>query len=394
MDDEEFRRWTEQLSAKWAEHDRRLEEEKRAEIEAVQGLGPLPRRKAPLPWEDLASLISRTAEAMGYPTPGWILHPESAKHSIAPKDLAWLSMPLDYRMLGRLLDLDKAGIRALTLRRFALKQGMIAEGTSAPADLQASGTVEQAWLFNPYPLFRSFQSTIQVCPRCLDEAERYDRLYWRATPLLLCPRHHVFLIQACPACQRPIPAPRARPSACPSCGADYRQLVLPLAAEGDWLLNTHLIFLTQLGVDTGELGALPADDESSFLQQLPQSQYWWIVANFLDLFDDPLYRTSLVRALPVAKLVPGAPQSPYLVFHYLLASWPLHWWVLLERFHYTFAFRRAPLWWGPPDDPIRRWRVQLGGEDCWRQEVDKERTLEILHAFFGAAERHFQLISP
>lgn len=48
MDDEELKRWTEQLTAKWAEYDRRLEEEKRATIQAVQGLLPLPQRKVPL----------------------------------------------------------------------------------------------------------------------------------------------------------------------------------------------------------------------------------------------------------------------------------------------------------------------------------------------------------
>ena len=392
MNEEEFRRWNEELTAKRDESDRRLEEEKRAKILSVQELTPLPRRKIPLPWEDLASLISRAAGVMGYATPGWILHPESAKHSIAPKELPWLSAPLDYQMVGRLLGVDEAALHSLTLRHFVQKRGSAAETTGSEDGQHLQNTVAFPPPSNPYPLFRSYRKTIQVCPRCLGEDEAYDRLYWRATPLLLCPRHRVFLIQACPACRRPIPAPRPRLSTCPSCGGDYRQEALPVPPEADWLMNTHLVFLTRLGVDASELGASPAADESSFPQNLSPQQYWWIAANFLDLLDNPLYRTRLLpfllRALPVATLVPGVPQSPYLALHYLLASWPVHWWVFLERIHY--AFPRVSGWRDRPDDPFRRWELQLERGDCWRQEIDKERTVALLGAFFGAVEPYLQ----
>jgi hypothetical protein len=46
---------------------------------------PLPQRAAPQPWEDIASVISRTARKMGYGDPKWVLQPELIPHkSIAP----------------------------------------------------------------------------------------------------------------------------------------------------------------------------------------------------------------------------------------------------------------------------------------------------------------------
>ena|SRR6266487_5102979 len=93
----------EHVSERWKEIQRRLDEEMREELLSVQALSPLPRRRVPWPCEDLASLISRTAEAMGYASPGWILRPESVKHSIAPDEIPLLSGQADYQMLGRLL---------------------------------------------------------------------------------------------------------------------------------------------------------------------------------------------------------------------------------------------------------------------------------------------------
>src|SRR5947207_7778906 len=109
----------EQMSERWKEISRRLDEEERERLLSVQALSPLPRRRVPYPWEDLASLISRTAEAMGYASPSWILRPELAKHSIAPEGLPLLSGRADYQMLGRLLGLDESTLPTLTLHRFS-----------------------------------------------------------------------------------------------------------------------------------------------------------------------------------------------------------------------------------------------------------------------------------
>lgn len=375
----------EQTSERWKEIYRRLDEEEREKLLSVQALSPLPRRRVPWPWEDLASLISRTADAMGYASPSWVLRPESAKHSIAPEALPLLSGQVDYRMLSRLLDLDESTLRSLTLHRFSLQPESAAEAANSTKEAQP-----QMWRDDP--LFRSFKKTVQVCPSCLDEQKSYDRLYWRAKPLLLCPRHRVFLIQSCPVCHRPIPTPRLHLSTCPFCGSDYRKHILPLAPEVDWLLSTHIVFLTLLGVDASELGRSPANHEPSLLHDLSPYEYRWIVTKFSALFEDSLYRAKLppflLRALPIVKLVPGAPQNPYLILHYLLASWPVHWWVLLERFQH--AFQQDHLWHGSLYDISGPWEELLAEGECWGQEVSKERTISLLHSFFDTVERYFQ----
>ncbi|SRR6266487_3628971 len=389
---EEIRQRKVQASARWEEGRRRLDEEEREKLLSIQALSPLPRRRVPWPWEDLASVITRTAEAMGYASPGWILRPESAKHSIAPNELTLLGGQADYQMLGRLLDLDEATLRSLTLHRFSMEPES-ATGVANPVSEQyAPGPTEQPRIWSNDPLFRSFQKTIQVCPSCLAEPKSYDRLYWRATPLLLCTRHRTFLIQSCPVCRRPIPTPRLHLSLCPFCGGDYRQYVLPLTPEADWLLGTHSLFLTRLGVDRGEFGGPPVNDEPSLLQDLSPHEYRWVVTQFLVLFDGYLYRAKLLpfllRALPIATLVPGAPQNPYLILHYLLASWPVNWWVFLERLQH--AFQQNILWRGSLFEISGPWEMLLTEGEWWRQEAYKERTVPLLHSFFDTVEGYFQ----
>ncbi len=45
---------------------RREEERERTKQRQIMELPPLPRRAAPHPWEDLVSVLSRTARVMGY----------------------------------------------------------------------------------------------------------------------------------------------------------------------------------------------------------------------------------------------------------------------------------------------------------------------------------------
>src|SRR5258708_15776288 len=94
---------------------RQAEEQEQAKRHQLQELLPLPRRVAPRLSEDLASVIVRTAQVMGYPQPGWILPPQKAGHAIAPEDRALLHRPLDAELLMRLLYLDHTNLNRLTL---------------------------------------------------------------------------------------------------------------------------------------------------------------------------------------------------------------------------------------------------------------------------------------
>jgi TniQ len=182
--DEDIQQWIDALHERQKNHDRQGKAKDQAKQRSIQGLSsPLPRRTMPRPWEDLASVIGRTAQAMGYSQPGWILRPEKTGHSIPSEALPLLKWQLDYELLGRLLDLDESTLHGLTLHRFA------ARVSSRSAAIPAETTGMQRFprlnklprLWNAQRLFAYSGRTIQVCPRCLDEPDGgYDRLYWRA----------------------------------------------------------------------------------------------------------------------------------------------------------------------------------------------------------------------
>ena len=389
---DDFQQW----QALQEERIRQVEEQEQAKRHQLQAMLPLPRRVAPRLSEDLASVIVRTAQVMGYPQPDWILRPQKAGHAIALGELALLQRPLDYELLMRLLDLNQASLHRLTLHHFATRM----QGTSAvrPAGntgaRQASRLSELPRLWNAQPLFSYPSQTIQVCPRCLDEDEPdgYQRLYWRATPVLLCPRHRVWLIDSCPACQRAIPALRPQLSTCPGCGGDYRQRVFPLAPEASWLHHTHRVFLTHLGIDAIELGEPLPEDECSLLQDLPSQEYFWIVTQFLELLCTQPYRERLLplllRLLPVEDLAPLHMRSALLLLHYLLAHWPVHFWITLERLQQVLE--EDLLWFHSSYAPAQQWEAQLTRGAVWDQGASREQTMAFLHTFFDMAKDYFQ----
>lgn len=61
-----------------AERRRQQAAEKQAQRERLQALPPLPRRAVPRPWEDLASVLSRTAR-VAPPSPGSTLSDQSCR---------------------------------------------------------------------------------------------------------------------------------------------------------------------------------------------------------------------------------------------------------------------------------------------------------------------------
>lgn len=64
------------------------------------------------------------------------------------------------------------------------------------------------------------------CPHCFDEdTEPYDRLLWAVGVVTACPKHQVFLTEACPHCSSklPIRAYTARPGFCVRCSLSLAQ---------------------------------------------------------------------------------------------------------------------------------------------------------------------------
>jgi len=106
---DDFRRWL-ALQAGCIKQGEEKEQTKRSQF---QELLFLLRRVAPLPLEDLASVIGRTAQAMEYPHPKWIRRPEKAGHAIAPKELALLQRQPGHELLMRLHDIVEATLHSL-----------------------------------------------------------------------------------------------------------------------------------------------------------------------------------------------------------------------------------------------------------------------------------------
>jgi hypothetical protein len=312
-----------------------MEEREHVIREHLRSLRPLPQRAIPSPWEDLSSVIARAARKMGYEHLVWILRPQGIAHTIAPRSLPFLRRRLDYQVLTDLLQLDEHTLYGLTLHRFfsSLERHEKAYRIKVPGHS-----------FIERPLLRSssrqefFWSELktQVCPLCLDEAHGYDRLYWRLRSVLLCPRHRVLLNQRCPTCAAAIPALRSHLTRCTTChGGDYRQRCIALLPEDQWLYDNHCLLFTQLGIREEE-GIAPLPTSFSPLALLPSWQYFGLHTDFLTIFSStsPAMRTLqafLAEAPPVRALQARFPFTNLLLLHYILAGWPAHFQVMLER---------------------------------------------------------------
>ncbi len=143
-----------------------------------------------------------------------------------------------------------------------------------------------------------------------------------------------------------------------------------------------------LGIDAIELGEPLPECEPSLLQDLPSQDYFWLVTHFLELLCIKPYRERLLplllRTLPVEELAPPTIQSAPLLLHYLLAYWPVHFWITLERLQQELE--EDFLWFHSSYAPARQWEAQLTREAVWGQGVSREQTMAFLHAFFDMAK--------
>ena len=306
---------------------------------STQTITALPIRTIPFPWEDLASLTSRQAEQMGYRNPTWILRPEEVPYIVQPFSLCQLRDKADYCFFEQLLGLDEECLYQLTLHRFAsclqsptTIDGAVAKEINRP--LLKRYTFQS--FFHPY-------SATKVCSRCLAEEPGYGRLYWSALPVVACLQHNIFLIDACPSCQRPIPALRSPLTKCPRCkSGDYRDA--PAAAfPGDVMLRAgQTLLLGRLGVAvTNQFGIVAP---TSPLLDLQPHHYFQLFDAFhhvlRPLFPDaPFLRVAPeLRALLHQRQRPRGAFSPLewsvfiATFHALFASWPDAFFTFLDTF--------------------------------------------------------------
>ena len=89
------------------QRDRRQSKQEQERRVHLQKVLPLPLRAVPRSWEDLASVLSRTAGKMGYEHPNLLLHQANIPYTMKPETLAVLHKRADYLFLGRQMLLEE-----------------------------------------------------------------------------------------------------------------------------------------------------------------------------------------------------------------------------------------------------------------------------------------------
>ncbi len=387
---------------------RQREAELRRKEQVVQALSPLPLRVIPLPWEDLTSLLCRTARKMGYEHPRWMLHPEHIPYSIDPAALPLLHRRTDYLFLQRLLLLEEEQLYRLTLHAFTDRLRLVhpqnpdVPDFTAPFGYASSQEIGRPLLWQEqYPqLFQTDKHT-RVCPSCLDEQEGYDRLYWRCRLLCTCPKHAVYLVDCCPQCRTSIPALRPTPTTCPICRkGDYRSLILSVFPEETWLLESLTILLHQLGIDDTEIGRHHLTNGSQILESLPSWDYVSLLANGLHAFEQLSVRREaqlsfLSRSLALEATVIRLAQRlrkiplqlrPLILLHYLYSAWPTHFPIFLaqlqhlleEEYHYH-----------PESEPVDQWSKAMVRGNFWCLSSYQEQPVSHAQSFFTTFSDYF-----
>jgi hypothetical protein len=303
---------------------------------------PLPARVVPQPWEDLPSLITRTAAQMHYRNPLWIVRPQETEESIETRNLCFLWKAADYQLLRKFLALDEEALYQCTYHRFAARLQPPEQWHSG---LQLRSGAIQRPLLGDGSSSRDFRpfSAASVCPYCLREGTPYARLFWNFRALVICSVHNTFLVHQCPGCYKPIPTLRPSLTHCPYCKVgDYRQVQGVAAGGGSFfLIGQKLISHHLTGVNVKQDSSMMLLAGSPLLE-LPSWDYFHLLEAFLDslpaLFpDDPLLqaeseiRSQLGRGAEMRRPFTLSEWSVLTAtFHYIFASWPEHFFAFLD----------------------------------------------------------------
>ena len=328
--------------------------------EKQQGMRPFP-RIVPFPWESLASVVARASHLFGLSHPEHLLRTAFSFRSIDKHNLLTLTDTKDYAFLEYILQIERETLYRLTIHQFAdpLQRG---DRFIPVAEKYLSlETNALHWLF-PH------NSHTQVCPRCLAE-EAYDRLYWTARLVLVCPYHHLRLVQVCPSCKQKIPTLRASVFHCPFCSSgDYRTASPISLSEDHPLAIASALFLQSLGVLLSPSWHLPNHLAPSPLLGMKAKDYFRLLEQIAFEFFSDLPRHTLLAVCKIldkstsesfAQQENGESDSLFLatlLFHLLFTAWPTRFFTGLNalcrtirvppyrRFHYGFEQCRKYFW--------------------------------------------------
>ncbi len=323
----------------------------------LEDVFPLPLRVVPEPWEDLASLLSRTAGEMGYKKVSWLLRPEDCAYSRLDPDVCFLLQDAAYQYLGHLLQLSEESLYKLTFHRFLTQMQAAGEVQPSP-----TGYLQRPlFLPNVHGTRKLFLSKLasRVCPRCLAEEPAYGVLYWNIGPVVACLKHHIFLVDCCPHCQGKIPLLRAVLTHCPRCSiGDYRLAPTVDLPEEPLFLSSQALILAHLGVEEEYRGGVTTVHGESPLYRLLPWQYFQLLKSFRNILNPFFPNHPLIqkvagppipsgrRACLKTEMSLGEWAAFMSTFHTLFASWPDNFAVLLESLpsiHFNTSARKSSI---------------------------------------------------
>jgi excisionase family DNA binding protein len=309
----------------------------------LSSIRPLPSRVIPLPEEDLASLLCRSAHVMGYKSVLWLLRPEEVSHSIE-RAICRLNSAMSYRVLERLLLLSEETLYGMTFHRFASQ-------LQAPGETPLLGenkTIKRPVLTSSIPRrFIASQTDTRVCPLCLEEGESYGRLHWGVLPVVTCPRHHILLVDQCPVCQKAIPVLRSSLTCCPQCQrGDYRQAPIIPLVDVPLLHISQALILGHLGIEEYKTLGMTGESLSPLTHLMPW-QYFRLFDAFRYVLSPlspahPFLQASSHLRTMLNSQLNGNPERSFnellvfiVTFHYIFESWPNNFFAFLKSFPLT-----------------------------------------------------------
>ena len=216
----------------------------------IDRMHQLPARELPLPDESLASLLRRTAAAMGYSDCSHIANLLPDKRLIT-----WNANRLnDKQSLDRLAGLLRCSSKRLsnlTVHRYASR--FVLRVHDEPGSLECDTKTA----------LRYFAGTARVCPRCLkDDVVPYERISWALRPIPVCTDHECLLRDRCPNCERQLQLNRKLLLNC-QCGSDIRE----------WTVNR----ISSEAVETSNLVTRWLDGDTTPLSGLSTAAcFWWM----------------------------------------------------------------------------------------------------------------------
>ena len=261
-------------------------------------------------------------------------------------NLPLLRHSADYQVLEHQLGLDEVSLYQLTLHRWR----EVLLPPDAPQQAPCSHTipddsVRQFFVQAQAEDFCLPLEHTRICPTCLDEAEAYDRLFWRVRNVILCPRHALVLVDRCPHCFSPIPAFRSSHTRCPHCErGEYQHSRRDPITPASWLYagQTLLLhFLTREEIPGHDITFSFAE---SPLLQLQPWQYFSLLDSFhlllLALPSNSVLLHALSSSLDHSELNQTQCASSSIqttathivFFHFLFADWPRHLIAVLKCF--------------------------------------------------------------